>query len=345
MSSESLSQNEIDALLGSASSGAAPAGEPDVATTRGGTAGGESQVYDFRRPHRISKEKLRSLEAVYERFAKSVEGWLLGRVRGGVQLQLQSVEHFSFGEFTLSLPTPCASYTFEIGETGQHGVIDFGHEFAYFLVDRLFGGSGTPAVPGRSLTPIERMAVRVVAERMLGVLSEVWSDWLKLDLELVGFESIPEILRVANREDPMLVASVEVTAAETSSLVLVCLPFAVLEDFFAHGNESRVATQGSPVERDANRQLAEHSLRGARTWVSARLPTFQLSMRDLLGLSVGGVLQTGIQRTAELDVFVGSQRRFRASPGRMGPSLAVRLTDGLQSAPEADAIPLTRLKP
>ncbi len=337
MSSESLSQNEIDALLGSA--GAPPGRKPGVAVRLPAT---ETQIYDFKRPHRVSKEKLRSLEAIYERFAKSLESWLLGRVRGGLQLQLQSVEHFSFGEFTLSLPTPCASYTFEIlNSEGQHGVIDFGHEFAYFLVDRLFGGSGQPAVPSRSLTPIERMAVRMIADRVLSVLIEVWQDYIGLETELVGFESIPEILRVANREDPVLVANIEVTAGETRSLLLVCLPFAVLEKFFAGGAEEREAAAESKQD-DTNRTVVEHSLRGTRTFVSARLPVFHVSMRDLFALAPGSVLPTGISRTAALDVFVGSQRRFEGSPGRMGPALAVKLTDGLLDPPETDAIPLTR---
>lgn len=338
MASETLSQNEIDALLGGGGKAAVAAVIPPVRDVLA-----DAQVYDFRRPHRISKEKLRTLEAMYERFAKSLEGWLLGRVRGGVQLQLQSVEQFSFGEFTLSLPTPCASYTFELRQTGgQQGVIDFGHEFAYFLVDRLFGGSGAPALPNRALTPIERMAVRIVADRVLTVLQEVWQDYIDMDLGLTGFESIPEILRVANREEPVLVANIEVTAAETRSLLLICLPFAVLERFFAGGTEQRASMLGTPEEQQVNRDLAEHSLRGARIPVAARLPTFHLSMRELLGLAAGSVLNTGVIRTAELDLIVGAQPRFKAAPGRIGPSLAVRLTDGLLPAPEPDTLPITR---
>ena len=338
MASETLSQNEIDALLGGGGHGsatAAPAMARDSLT--------ETQLYDFRRPHRVSKEKMRTLEAIYERFAKSLEGWLLGRVRGGVQLTLQSVEQFSFGEFTLSLPTPCASYTFELRDTGgQHGVIDFGHEFAYFLVDRLFGGSGSPALPNRALTPIERMAVRVVAERVLTALQEAWEDYIELDLGLTGFESIPEILRIANREDPVLVANIEVTAAETRSLLLVCLPFAVLERFFAGGQEARVALLGTPLERETNREVAEHALRSTRVAVAARLPDFRISVREMMRLSAGSVLSTGIPRTADLDVFVGSQRRFHAAPGRIGASLAVRITDGIMPAPDTSTLSLTR---
>lgn len=338
MASETLSQNEIDALLGG---GGRAAAATTVAVERDPQH--DAQIYDFRRPYRISKERLRTLEAMYERFAKSLEGWLLGRVRGGVQLQLQSVEQFSFGEFTLSLPTPCASYTFELNGTGgQQGVIDFGHEFAYFLVDRLFGGSGQPAIPHRALTPIERMAVRVVADRVLTVLHEVWQDYIEMDLSVTGFESIPEILRIANREDPVLVANIEVTAAETRSLLLICLPFAVLERFFAGGSERREAVLGTPDERVVNRDLAELSVRGTRIAVAARLPAFRISMRELLGLSTGSVVSTGVTRTSELDVIVGSQVRFRGAPGRIGPSLAVRLTEGLLPAPETDSLPITR---
>ena len=329
----SLSQDDIDRLLKGGGQPAAVVASRDS----------DIQLYDFRRPARVSRDRLRTLEAMYERFAKSLEGWLLGRVRGGVTLQLQSVEQFSFGEFTLSLPTPCASYTFELQDTGgQQGVIDFGHEFAYFLVDRLFGGSGVPALPNRALTPIERMAVRMVADRVLTVLTEVWQDYLEMELGLTGFESIPEILRVANREDPVLVANIEVAAAETRSLLLVCLPFAVLERFFAGGNERRATMLGTPHEQELNRDLAELSVRGARIPVAARLPSFRMSMRELLALTAGSVVSTGVTRNEELDVIVGAQPRFKASPGRIGPSLAVRLTDGLLPAPETDTLPITR---
>ncbi|MBV6521247.1 MAG: Flagellar motor switch protein FliM [Gemmatimonadaceae bacterium] len=342
MASEPLSQNEIDALLGGVRASGAPVPVATAATATAGTKAG-TQLYDFRRPHRISIDKLRSLEAMYERFSKSLEGWLLSRVRGHVQLTLQSVEQFSFGEFALSLPTPCSSYTFEIlNSGGQQGVLDFGNEFAYFLVDRLFGGGVTSPTPGRALTPLERMAIRTVAERVLTIVSEVWQDYIEMDLELTGFESIPEILRVANREDPMLVANVEVIAGDTRSLLLICLPFAVLEKFFAGVSERRTTHLGSPEEQATNRIITEASLRGTRVAIAARLPQFRIALRELVSLATGSVIATGISRGADIDLLVGSQPRFRARPGRVGPSLAVRINEGVLPAPEQITIPFTR---
>jgi flagellar motor switch protein FliM len=170
--SETLSQNEIDALLGARGAVGSSAGTPDTVDPAI-----EAQNYDFRRPRRVSKEKLRTLQATYDRFAKALEGWLVGRVRGKVQLTVQSIEQFSFSEFTLSLGTPCASFIADVEESGgQQAVIDFGNAFAFYLVDRLFGGGTEPSITNRALTPIERMAVRTAADRMLALLAEAWSD-------------------------------------------------------------------------------------------------------------------------------------------------------------------------
>ena len=340
MSSETLSQNEIDALIGGARRGQAPAAEaaaPNASPSLG------PQNYDFRRPRRVSNEKFRTLQATYDRFAKAFEGWLLGRVRSKVQLTLQSIAQFSFGEFTLSLPTPCTSFIADVVESGgQQAVVDFGSEFSFFLVDRLFGGGTEPSIAHRALTPIERMAVRTAAERTLHLLAEAWSDYVELKFALTGFESIPEILRAANPEDPVLVASFEVSAANSRSILHICLPFSVLDKFFTGGSERRVMVLGSTIEIEATRGIAENSVRGTRVAVAARLPEFRLSMRQLLELKPGSVLATGLPRTVHLDVLVGSQRRFQALPGRLGSTLAVRVLDHVGPTPDGAPGPITR---
>ena len=333
MSSETLSQSEIDALL--RREGAAAGARPS-----GAAAGPDVQVYDFRRPSRVSKERLRTIEAMYERLVKSLEGWLISRVRGQVEVRLQGIESISFGEFVISLPTPCASYLFDISDSGhQQGVIDIGHEFAFFLVDRLFGGGSAAATTmDRSLTPIERLAVRSVADRIMTLVQEIWSDHVSLDLRLAGFESFPEIMQAVNREDPVLIASLEVRAGDLRSLILLCLPLAVLDKFFAGTTRRRInAVAGSERERERSRELTETSLRAASVQVAARLPVFHLPLRALSTLQVGGILSTGIPRSAQLDVLVSGQRRFAGAAGRVGQKLAVRVTEAQQATGDAPA--------
>jgi flagellar motor switch protein FliM len=330
VASETLSQNEIDLLLdaGAQRGGARRYGDHDV------------QVYDFRRPHRVSKERLRALEALYGRMTKSFETWLLGRTRGPIALNLQSVEQLSFGEFLLSLPSPCASFIFDIHDTGgQQGVIDFGSDFAFLLVDRLLGGSGIPTIPNRPLTMLEQSIVRGAAERAVAYTSESWVDHVPLNLAVSGFESVPEIIQACNREDPVLVATIEITMDDVRSLVLIALPFIVLEKFFAGGGRKSVnAATGSERERQANRELTSKLLRSTPVTVSARLPSFKLSMRELASLRVGSVLTTGIMTDAALEILVGNQPRFKATHGKVGSRLAVRILEPASSSLHEEVI-------
>lgn len=325
MASETLSQVDIDRLLG------APARMTPRSTQKL-----DVQVYDFRRPYRVSKERLRTLEAMYERLVKNLEGWLISRVRGQIEIRLQSVEQFSFGEFTLSLPTPCSSFTFDIVGTGQKGVIDVGQEFAYYIIDRVFGGDGLAPTPPRALTPIERMAVRTVADRVGTLLQDVWADHAPFDIDISGFESSPEILQVINREDPVLVANVEITAGNASSLLLICLPFSVLEKFFnASGQERTTVVITNETEREESRVKSESSLRATRVGIEARLPEFHLALRDITKLQVGSIIPTGIPKDARVIVRAGTQERFIGHPGRVGGAVAVRILDAVQPAPSA----------
>lgn len=328
MSSETLSQHDIDRLLGGGArqSPAAAAVAMDV------------QVYDFRRPHRVSKERLRTLEAMYERLVKGLEAWLISRVRGQMEVRLQSVEQFSFGEFTLSLPMPCSSFIFDITGTGQKGVIDVGPEFSTYIIDRLFGGEGTGSALTRALTPIERMAVRSVADKVTGLLQEIWQDHVAMDLSITGFESSPEILQVVNREDPVLVANVEFTTGNVSSLLLVCLPFSVLDKFFTSSGQQRNALlTTSDQERETTRQRSESALRATKVPLTARLPDFQLSMRDIAGISEGTIIPTGIPIDARVIVRAGTQERFIGHPGRVSGNLAVRILDAVPSTTTHDS--------
>lgn len=183
---------------------------------------------------------------------------------------------------------------------------------------------------------IERQAVRIVADRVTALLSEIWHDHVALDLGIAGFETSPEILQAARREDPVLVANVEVRAGGTSCLLLVCLPFAVLDKFFATSEQRRVNV-GTGSEREQSRELTEAQVRVTRVPIAARLPEFRMSMHALGNLAVGGVISTGIPRDATIHVHVGTQERFRATAGRVGRNLAVRVIDA-PAAPDDPAL-------
>jgi len=326
VTAETLSQNEIDLLFG---------GDADSPLAPAFDSGSDVRLYDFRRPARISKDRKRSLSAMYGLLAKAIESWLAGRVKDKIELELLSVDQLTFGEFVLALPSPSASFILDIAGSGAQGVIDIGHEFGYFAVDRFLGGTGPHAIPERAFTPLERLIVRIVADRLAFQLSEVWKDYVQLNLSISGFESIPEMLQVANREDPVLVANIGVTMGDLTSLILVCLPFLPLEKFFTGTSSRRMSlAKGSEDELRQDRNRIEASLRTARIEVSARLPRFEVNLAELAGLEPGKIIATGLPPTTDLEIYVSGQRRFAGAPGRVEQKLAVRVVHEVQPEPE-----------
>ena len=78
-----LSQEEIDALLGSPAAldvAAKPAAASETAVT-----------YDFRRPDRVSREQMRSLHFLHERFARNVSTSLSAYLRAVTEVGIVSV--------------------------------------------------------------------------------------------------------------------------------------------------------------------------------------------------------------------------------------------------------------
>jgi flagellar motor switch protein FliM len=169
-------------------------------------------------------------------------------------------------------------------------------------------------------------------------LSEAWQDYVKMDLSLAGFETMPEMLQVANREDPVLTANLNVSMGDLNSPLLICLPFSVLEKFFTSTGSRKVqVAQGTAEERVAERSRLEKTLRNARIPVQARFPQSYRTLRELAELQEGSVLQTDLTTDSELSVYVAGQKRFAGVPGRVGRKLAARLERALEPEP-ADVI-------
>lgn len=331
--SDLLSQDQIDDLFGAGGGFQAPPEEEEAPPA----PELDVQVYDFRRPARISKDRKRSLEAIYGLFVKSFEGWLAGRTRAPIHFSLKGLDQLTFGEFQMSLAPPCASFTLDVVQSpAQHAVIDFGPELAFYLMDRLLGGPGRQAGSTRALTIMERRVVRIVAAKAAGQLTEVWQEYAELDLMVAGFESIPEMLRAASREDPYLVANMEVVAGDVVSGLSVAIPFAALDAFFAaDSNQGSDTTLVSPT-RALDRKAAEGTLRGTGVEVSARLPHFSVPFDFVSRLQPGSLLTSPHFPDTEVELILNGQTRYVGRAGRSGPKLAVEITEALEEDPQKD---------
>ncbi|MEO8633734.1 MAG: FliM/FliN family flagellar motor switch protein [Gemmatimonadales bacterium] len=316
-----FSQADIDSLLKGSTSGGMVPGAVEVIP------------YNFLRPPRIAKDRQALLNGIYQRIAVSLQSMLSSRLRTAIDVTLSSVEQATFAEFIFSLATPSAAYIYQLGDrVGGQGVLDLGSDFSYYLIDRLFGGPGEAQDMKRALTQLERGVVRSVADKTWGVVAEAWADHLTFTPVYNGFESSPDALQVANREDNVLVANIEVRAGGFSGLMTMCIPLLALEAFLQEKPTRHSHTvRASASEREATRQILEQALRGARLDLRARFPLFHLKAREVGNLEVGQVIHTGHPSDVPVELLVRGQRRLLGTLGQSRRYVGLRVTHFLNS--------------
>jgi len=64
------------------------------------------QVYDFKRPERVSKDQMRALEALHEGFGRNFGAALSGYLRTIIEVSVGHIEQLTYSEFIHSLPNP-----------------------------------------------------------------------------------------------------------------------------------------------------------------------------------------------------------------------------------------------
>ncbi len=310
------SQKDIDSLL----KGAAPSVVPEQAI--------EVIPYNFLRPPRIAKDRQALLNGIYQRVAVSLQALVSSRLRTPVDITLASVEQATFAEFIFSLATPCAAYVYDLGDkVGGQAALDLGTDFSYHLIDRLFGGPGEAPEIRRPLTLLERAVVRGMADKVWGLVREAWADHLAFQPAYSGFESSPDALQIANREDNVLVSNIGVRSGPFSGLITMCLPLVSLESFLQEKPTRHFqALKTSPAEREAARRHIEEALRASRLEVCARFPRFHLRARDVGRLAVGQVIHTGHPSDIPVELHVHGDRRFLGVLGQSRQHVGLRIS-------------------
>jgi flagellar motor switch protein FliM len=290
-----LSTAELEALTHAASQRRAPQG------------GGGAAVYDFRRPDRVSKEQLRSLHFLHDRFAVNLSTSMSAFLRAMTEVNIVSVEQLPYSKFLSLLPDHTAFYAIALTPLDGLGAIEVNPAIGFTMVDRMLGGSGQAAAPNRPLSEIEQNVLDAVMKLLLEHLTETWRTIIDIRFKIHKRETRPQILQVTGHQEIVILLTFEIRLGEIRGGLRVCIPAATIETV-----EEKVAPGWHRHRREATpleqaRLLA--NLGRVPVTVNALLET-RFETRELLALRPGDVIALGHSATSPVDIHVGSVRRF-----------------------------------
>lgn len=319
--SEQLSQAEIDALLDNFASGG---GAAESSGER--RAASKAQKYDFSHPDLLSREQARSLRTLHEGFAQVLAKRLSTEFLTNVSATVVSIDHLTYAEFLVLLPSPTVLAVLEVPELDGAVALELNPNVAFAFVDRLLGGEGKPIGRVRALTSIEQGLMQRVLHKCCHELSAVWAPVKRLEFQLQSLEANPELARVVGPNEMVVLISLELRMNDVSGMMNLCLPYVVMESAIQGLGQGGVS-QRNPNERGGGaRKTLERNLATAPLELEVELGRAELTLREVLALEPGDVLRWTAATADGAVAYMEGVPRLAGAPGRSGGRVAMRVT-------------------
>jgi flagellar motor switch protein FliM len=330
-----LSQEEVDALLSefSGEEAAGPAAFPGTAPAVKEAPlkkkkGKEKKVslYNFRRPDRVSREQLRSLYYLHDRFARGFSSSLSTYLRALIDVNLYSVEQFTYGEFILSLSDPSYFSIISLDPLEGHAVLEISPKILFPLIDKILGGKGEDFGPGiRTVTEIEKTLLEGVVKLVLRDLEESWKPVIKLKMAVAAVETSPQLIQVVVPNEIVVLIVFELKVGEARGFMNLCIPAAALEPtagrFSRHRYTDRAKTGGEEVKK------IKLNLLNTRMKLEAGIYGNFITVKDLLEIKPGDLIRLETKTADDIHINVNGIKKYSACRVKTDRKKTVRIVN------------------
>jgi flagellar motor switch protein FliM len=282
--------------------------------------GGGPTPYDFRRPIKLSREHVRTLQIAFETYARSCGTLLTTRLRVVSSVTLASIEQLTYDEYVAGLANPTVIATVTIDPLPGMVLMELASSAAMTAIDHMLGGPGGPQ-PERPLTEVEMPLLRGLLERMLGELRYGFETLVDISPKLREIEYNAQFLRAHQPGDAVVIASFDMKIGTEECVASICLPFTTILPVLEK-QETVELSSAERLVRDAAHRNLTAGLSAAPIEVAVRFQPIRMRTDDIVDLRPGDVVPLGHPTSLPLEVTVNETVFAHAVPGNQGARLA-----------------------
>ena len=277
-------------------------------------------TYDFRKPIKLSRDHIRTLQISFETYARSCGTLFTTRLRVVSSVSLVSIEQLNYDEYISSLANPTVIAVVSIDPLPGTVLLEISSSAVMAAIDHMLGGPGG-AQPERPLTEVEMPLLRGLLERMLGELRYGFEQLVDISPKLKEIEYNAQFLRAHQPGDAVVVASFEMKIGTEECVASICLPFATILPVLEK-QETIELTAAERMVRDTSLRNLTAGLSAAPIDVAVRFHPIRMRTDDIVDLLPGDVVPLAHPTSVPLEVTVNETVFAHAVPGNQGARLA-----------------------
>jgi flagellar motor switch protein FliM len=326
MSTDLLSQDEIDALLHGVDSGEVETETEDDSADAFQQEG--IHLYDFASQDRIVRGRLPTLEMINERFARKFRTSLFNMLRRSADITVSGLQMQKFSEFIHSLFVPTSLNLMRAIPLRGKALCVMDPKLVFSVVDNYFGGSGKfhAKIEGREFTATEMRVIQMLMDRAYADLQSAWEPVMNLEFSYAGAEVNPQFAHIVGPSEVVVVTSFNVELESGGGDFYLCLPYAMLDPI------RELLDAGSPGDVDNFDERWDQAMREevleTPIWLSSTLTETTISLKELAALRPGDIIPLELPGTVE--VKAEDMPLFRGRLGSANGNYAVKISEWIR---------------
>ena len=321
MSTNILSQDEVDALLHGVDDGAVDTTGDDQLDD------GESQVYDFNNQERIVRGHLPTLEMINERFSRYFKVSFFKILRKTPEINLSGIQMIKFSEYINSLFVPTSLSLIKVEPLKGTGMIMMDPRLVFIIVDNFFGGNGSiPArMEGRDLTQTELRVIEKVVKICFVELAKAWQPILDVQFSLYSHEVNPHLANIVGPSEVVVVSSFQIDLEGGGGEIHVVLPYSMIEPIRPI-LDAGVQSDMSDTD-DRWSILLKEELMHAKVELTGLFAEKTLKVSDLINLKSGDIIP--IRMPEQVTLMADDMPILRGQYGEHGGKVSIKIENVL----------------
>lgn len=315
---EVLSQQQIDELLGNLQSG-----NTDIKEIEEQSSAPKVKDYDFMSPKKFTREQIRLLQNIFENFSRMFSLHLSGMLRMACQAEVVQVEEEEYREFGNALTDSVLVCVMGMSNQ-EHNIedkqilVEMSRPISFCILDRMLGGDGSGYKIERDYTEIEISILEYFFNQVASILTDAWSNYIDVEHKMTSIETNSQLIQFVQQDESVAIVVIEVTLNELKGNVNICMPAASLEEILKVFDSRYVKNnkKTDQKQQEKNRKVILQSLKDTPLTVSAVLGKAKVTLKDLLELQDGDVIQ--LDSTAKGDSVLLNVEKLNWFAGTVG---------------------------
>jgi flagellar motor switch protein FliM len=299
----------------------------------------EGERYDFRRPKKVPREQIRTIERIHTNFARLLTSSLGLQLRRNVDAELVSIEQVTYEEFMLSMPEPSVITAFTLPPLDGSAVLGLDIEMAFIIFDILCGGKGRPVKKYRMLTEIESSIIYNLMERILKEdMKRAWTEIADIEPNIELFGASAQQVQTISQNESIILTTIGLRLAGREGILNICLPQRSLEPILSRLTVEFLHRTPELESMGDENDLLVRRLKKIPLELKALLGTADITVKEFFELEVGDVITLERKATSPIDVTVEDKEKFTGTVGTLNNRLAIKLFNRIVNDGGVDAL-------